>query len=816
MLLPCVTFLFLSLATCAAVDTISVNQNINDGETIVSRNENFELGFFSPGSSKNRYLGIWFKNTSPHTVVWVANRETPLLNTLGTVKFNGQGVLSLVGDGIRLVWSSNSLASNSSVSYIAQLLDTGNLVIRDKNSVIWQSFDYPGDTLISGMKLSKNLITGREMYLTSWRSVDDPSPGEYTISFLMIKGKYPQVYIRRNSVIEIRVGPYDGIEFAGQPNYRRDSNHMYEISMVFNHEEIYYTHSTNSTAFPSRTIMTPGGKVEIWLLNTGSREWMPDLTIPVDYCDNYGICGPYGSCSTATFPNCECLKGFELKNPQEVSSYKWTNGCRRSRALDCGDGEGFLKFSSMKLPDTQNAVYDGSMSLEECGLVCKDNCSCTAYANPNMTTDGIGCLRWFGDLVDIRVYSLNGQDLYVRQAAFELSGNMVSESIFKKRKAVLVVVIPASSAAVLLLAMAYSCRKKNKKPDMKGRGNKYVLHKKGIRVEMSDLDEQPSFTLQEIVKATDNFSINNKIGEGGFGPVYKGVLEDGREVAVKRLSKTSQQGLEEFMNEVICIAKLQHRNLVNLLGYYIHGNEMILVYEYMANESLDAFLFDDTRSSMLDWPQRFHILQGMARGILYLHQDSRLQIIHRDLKAANVLLDGNMNPKISDFGLARKFVGSDTTTRTKKVVGTYGYISPEYAVHGKFSIKSDVFSFDVLVLEIVSGKKNRGFSHEDHSDNLLGHAWRLYQENGSIELMSPSLYNSYVVSEVLRAIHVGLLCVQHHAEDRPTMLSVVLMLVSEGVLPPPKQPAFFTGESRIEVQPVSIASEYMITQMYPR
>ncbi|CAI9268664.1 unnamed protein product [Lactuca saligna] len=219
---------------------------------------------------------------------------------------------------------------------------------------------------------------------------------------------------------------------------------------------------------------------------------------------------------------------------------------------------------------------------------------------------------------------------------------------------------------------------------------------------------------------------------------------------------------------------------------------------------------------MLNWPQRLNIIHGLARGILYLHQDSRLQIIHRDLKPGNILLDLEMNPKISDFGLARKFDGNDAIDVTKKVVGTYGYIPPEYAVHGRFSIKSDVFSFGVIVLEIVSGKKNRGFSHEAHSENLLGHAYRLYKENKSIELMSPSLQKSCVVSEVLRSIHVALLCVQHHAADRPTMLSVVLMLISDGELPLPKQPAFFLEEGHREDESVSSLQDYMITLLYAR
>ncbi|KAJ9566251.1 hypothetical protein OSB04_002217 [Centaurea solstitialis] len=355
--------------------------------------------------------------------------------------------------------------------------------------------------------------------------------------------------------------------------------------------------------------------------------------------------------------------------------------------------------------------------------------------------------------------------------------------------------------------------------------------KEGINGEtMMDELDLPLFDFRTLTVATNNFSSTNELGEGGFGCVYKGMLHGGEVVAVKRLSRVSDQGIEELTNEVRLIAKLQHRNLVRLLGCCIEVEEKLLIYEFMKNRSLDKFLFgkfivnfgsflcltcgycqnlacfskfvtEKEKSMELRWQLRLDIIRGITGGLLYLHQDSRLKIIHRDLKASNILLDEKMNPKISDFGLARIFGSDQIEARTKKVNYFSGYMSPEYAMNGHFSTKSDVFSFGVLVLEIVSGQKNRGSSYTSSELNLLGHTWMLWKEGKALKLVDESLRAKFLEEEALRCIQIGLLCVQEHKEDRPCMSKVLWMLNSEiAQLPQPKYPGFFIGKRDMEVE----------------
>ncbi|KAL2524360.1 Cysteine-rich receptor-like protein kinase 10 [Abeliophyllum distichum] len=354
------------------------------------------------------------------------------------------------------------------------------------------------------------------------------------------------------------------------------------------------------------------------------------------------------------------------------------------------------------------------------------------------------------------------------------------------KKVVIAIVVPVLVSLVLFfIGCCFFTRRAKQKP------YDAVNEENDETTEISTV-ESLQYDLNTIGLATNNFSPDNKIGEGGFGSVYKGTFPNGQEIAVKRLSKSSGQGAKEFKNEVVLVAKLQHRNLVRLLGFCLEGEEKILIYEFVPNKSLDFFLFDPEKQQLLDWSIRYKIIGGIARGMVYLHEDSRLRIIHRDLKASNILLDGDMNPKISDFGMARIFGVDQSQGNTNRIVGTYGYMSPEYAMHGQFSTKSDVFSFGVLILEIISGRKNSNFYQSDGAEDLISYAWKLWRDNMPLELMDPVMQNSYVRNEVIRCIQLGLLCVQEDVDERPNMASVLLTLNSySATLAVPHRPCIF-------------------------
>ncbi|XP_065622085.1 cysteine-rich receptor-like protein kinase 44 isoform X1 [Quercus suber] len=346
--------------------------------------------------------------------------------------------------------------------------------------------------------------------------------------------------------------------------------------------------------------------------------------------------------------------------------------------------------------------------------------------------------------------------------------------------------------------------------------------KKAKTVDEISSTESLHFDFPTIRVATDNFSDANKLGQGGFGVVYRGRLSNGQEIAVKRLSQGSGQGDLEFKNEILLVAKLQHRNLVKLRGFCLEGCERLLIYEFVSNGSLDQVIFDPTKRAYLDWQRRHKIIEGIARGLLYLHEDSRLRIIHRDLKTSNILLDDEMNPKIADFGMARLVILDQTNINTNRIVGTYGYMAPEYAYQGHFSVKSDVFSFGVLVLEMICGQKNGYFCNEENGEDLLTHAWTNWRNMTASNIIDPTL-GVGSTTEIIRCIHIGLLCVQENAANRPTMASVVLMLDSNSItLSVPSRPAFFIHRN---VEPDSQSDQSIllasindasITALHPR
>ncbi|XP_050288882.1 G-type lectin S-receptor-like serine/threonine-protein kinase RKS1 isoform X2 [Quercus robur] len=805
---------------------LTISKPIRDGQVLVSKGETFAFGFSRPGVSTNRYVGIWYTRAEDKPMLWVANRDNPINDTSGVLSIDVHGNLVLhVKDRNQPIWSTNITSKSSNNSTVAQLLDSGNLqlVLNETGEVLWQSFDYPTDTFFTHLKLGLDRTTGLNRILRSWKSKDDPGTGNCL--YMLSTNSSPESYLYKSNILWWRSGHYNGFRWSGIPGYIQ-ANWLLKISLVNNQTETTLSWIDLPPRAFSRFVVTESGSIEHYTMSEGDKNYVYEGSAPLlSLCDYYGKCGTFGKCQLQndTPFECTCLPGFQPKSPSEWSLRNTSGGCVRKRGPEsiCKSGDGFVKVESVKLPDSSFAQLDKKLSLKECRQQCLQNCTCTAYAGMD-TQEQVGCLRWYGDLIDTSVL-IGGQNLYVRVDALELAH---SNGFFanKKRQAIMIVALLVTPLLIFLCAYWLIRRKRKDSQNNSHQSflggefcpnvwekcyfNTFVARERQLKVfnnvtassttfqASQKLDEgrrKPDlliFDISIILAATDNFSPTKRLGQGGFGPVYKGQLANGQEIAIKTLSRSSRQGTEEFKNEVMLIAKLQHRNLVRLFGCCIHKEEKMLIYEYMPNKSLDLFIFDEINRKIMDWRKRFEIISGIARGVLYLHQDSREKIIHRDLKASNVLLDATMKPKISDFGLVRLFGDDQIEANTNRVVGTYGYMSPEYAMEGLYSIKSDVFSFGVLTLEIISGKRNNHYLVGSPYLNLIGHVWDLWMEGKALDIVDSSLAQVYSAREVLRCIQIGLLCVQEQAADRPTMAEIVFMLGNETTLPHPSKPAF--------------------------
>ncbi|KAK7338992.1 hypothetical protein VNO77_19628 [Canavalia gladiata] len=558
-----------------AIDTVTSSQSIKDPETLSSKDGNFSLGFFSPENSTNRYVGIWWKSQSK--VIWVANRNQPLNDSSGVVTISEDGNLVVLNGERRVIWSSNvsDIVSNTS----SQFSDFGKLVLMGSTTgnILWDSFQQPSNTLLPGMKLSSNENTGEKVELRSWKSPSNPSVGSFSSS-AVARLNIPQVFIWNETKPIWRSGPWNGQVFIGVPTMGTYFPSFHGGDDGEGNTEIYFTKPSVLDFFVY--VLNPHGQYEETLWDDEKKEMVVTWSSRESDCDVYGMCGPFASCNPLSSPICSCLRGFEPSNTEEWNTQNWTNGCVRREPLQCervkeqntvdGKEDGFLKLQMVKVPDFPAG---SPFEPEICRSQCLENCSCVAYSH----FDGIGCMSWTGNLLDIQQFSSGGIDLYVRIANPQ-NGN---------------------KAYIMFLTLAKrwhsikSTTKENTKTLVQfynGETAKHTSHKVIEELSEVKLQELLLFKLEELETATHNFHLSNELGKGGFGPVYKGKLQDGQEIAVKRLSRASGQGVEEFMNEVVVISKLQHRNLVKLLGCCVEGDEKMLIYEYMPNKSLDVWI----------------------------------------------------------------------------------------------------------------------------------------------------------------------------------------------------------------------------------
>ncbi|XP_020690439.1 G-type lectin S-receptor-like serine/threonine-protein kinase At2g19130 [Dendrobium catenatum] len=751
----------------APTDTIYPGQSLTGSQTIISKEGNFELGFFSPGKSSNFYIGIWYKKISKQTVIWVANREKPVLNTSSAeLKLSDDGHLVLLDNFKNFIWSSNSTRQTSNYTS-AVLLDNGNLILRDlsnNSTVTWQSFDHPTDTFVPGSWIGMNKITGEYQTLTSWKNSEDPSPGYF--SETIDPSGTSEFFLEWNKTIKYwRSGLWTGHYFAAVPILPEMKPHtIVTVTYVDNKERRYTTcfYRDPSSSKITRQVMDVAGQIKQFVWMDDLKDWALFFSRPSLKCDIYFLCGPFGVCDEKSSLVCGCAHGFQPASLRDWQLNDWSSGCERKTKLHCSgnisdEKVGFLKMPNMLLPS--NYVHLSVYSLEDCRSACLSNCSCSAY-----TYNGSGCLTWNEELRNLQqLYDGDdrAQTIYVRLAASDLP----SSSDDNKRSIIIICIAVVSGVGAVLcalLCLALRCRRK-------------------MFISIKKEGEGPliRFTYAELQYMTKNFS--EKLGVGGFGSVFKGAVPDSNAIAVKRLEGV-QQGEKQFRTEVSTLGFIQHINLINLRGFCSEGNNKLLVYDFMQNGSLDSRLFNEN-CEVLSWRTRYEIIQGIARGLAYLHENCRECIVHCDIKPENILLDEKNCPKLADFGMA-KLIGKDFSRVLTTMRGTIGYLAPEWISGLPITPKADVYSFGMMLFEIISGRRNR----IPEFDFTFFPAWAASKisQGEVLVLLDERLKGDVAIEELVIVSRIASWCIQDSESHRPSMGQIVLILenIAEVNVPP--------------------------------
>ncbi|XVE62859.1 hypothetical protein DITRI_Ditri06bG0153600 [Diplodiscus trichospermus] len=715
---------------CVGVDTTFPGQHFSGNQRLASKGGVFELGFFTPGNSKSYYVGVWYKGQRTQTVVWVANRDQPVSDPFSSeLRLLENGSLALINSSKMVIWSANVMPNMHNMT-VAMILDSRNFVLCKKlepSNIVWQSFDYPINRWLPGAKLGFNIS------LRSWRNLEDPAPGRYLATV------EPRETGNGNQLLwEILDLEEEEESLKQSMPIKEGATDKINVTDVLIEGNFYSSYSSMPSNTLMRFVLDSSGQLQLFAWENSSHQRSLIWAKPTK-------CGAFSVYNRHNVPICVCLKGFIPDPP----------GCIRRTILGCPSGrvDRFIV--------VHNTSYSGTPSeglvvgkIKECELACLRNCSCFAYSYDDYT-----CLIWKGYLPYLQQLSpddATGKNMYVRVAASEV----MKTKAMTKRKAIGIATSIATGAAILIFTLLCVAFRKMMK-----------------RKDYSELDAAGGslimFKYRDLNIATKRFS--EKLGEGGFGLVYRGTLPNSTAIAVKQL-KSSGENEKQFLAEVNTIGRIQHINLVRLRGFCAEASKKLLVYDYMPNGSLASLLFQN-HDETLNWRTAYHIAVGTARGIAYLHEKCIHCIIHCDIKPENVLLDSEYNPKVADFGLA-KLIGRDFSRILTTMRGTRGYLAPEWMSGLPISAKADVYSYGKLLLEVVSRKRN--MDTLDNSDICNYFPYRvadaLSKGEDILTLLHYSLEDSDDINRLTRACKVACWCIQDDEKDRPSMGQVVNIL----------------------------------------